>query len=73
MNLLDGKVVKKEVLENLKEKLKGIERPLGLAVIQVGEDEASKVYVRQKAKMAEDLGFNFQHIKLPEDVKESEY
>lgn len=68
MELLDGKVVKKEVLEELKELVKGLERPLGLTVIQVGEDEASKVYVRQKEKMAEELGFNFNHIKLKEDV-----
>ena len=72
MNLLDGKVVKKEVLEEVKKEIKKIKRPLGLAVIQVGTDEASKVYVRQKEKMAEELGFNFQHIKLPEDVKEQE-
>jgi methylenetetrahydrofolate dehydrogenase (NADP+)/methenyltetrahydrofolate cyclohydrolase len=72
MILLDGKVVKKEVLEQIKKELVNIERPLGLAVIQVGEDEASKVYVRQKAKMAEELGFNFQHIQLPENVEETE-
>jgi methylenetetrahydrofolate dehydrogenase (NADP+)/methenyltetrahydrofolate cyclohydrolase len=72
MILLDGKVVKKEVLEQIKKELVNIERPLGLAVIQVGEDEASKVYVRQKAKMAEELGFNFQHIQGPENVEETE-
>jgi methylenetetrahydrofolate dehydrogenase (NADP+)/methenyltetrahydrofolate cyclohydrolase len=72
MNLLDGKIVKKEVLEGLKEKIKELKRPLGLAVIQVGEDEASKVYVRQKEKMANELGFNFQHVKLPENIKEKE-
>lgn len=72
MNLLDGKVVKKEILEGLKKELESLTRPLGLVVIQVGEDEASKVYVRQKEKMANELGYNFKHIKFPEDVKEEE-
>lgn len=72
MELLDGKVVKKKVLEDLKEELKSLERPLGLVVIQVGEDEASKVYVRQKEKMAKELGFKFEHIKLAETVKQEE-
>lgn len=72
MELLDGKAVKKKVLEDLKEELKSLERPLGLVVIQVGEDEASKVYVRQKEKMAKELGFKFEHIKLAETVKQEE-
>lgn len=72
MELLDGKVVKKKVLEDLKEELKSLERPLGLVVIQVGEDEASKVYVRQKEKMAKELGFKFEHIKLAGTVKQEE-
>lgn len=72
MELLDGKVVKKKVLEDLKEEIKSLERPLGLVVIQVGEDEASKVYVRQKEKMAKELGFKFEHIKLAETVKQEE-
>ena len=33
-----------------------------LCVIQVGDDPASSVYVKQKNKMAESLGFNFNHI-----------
>lgn len=72
MELLDGKVVKKEILEKLKEEIKCLERPLGLVVIEVGEDEASKVYVRQKEKMAKELGFKFEHIKLEENVKQEE-
>lgn len=72
MELLDGKIVKKKVLEDLKEEIKNLERPLGLVVIQVGEDEASKVYVRQKEKMAKELGFKFEHIKLAETVKQEE-
>ena len=63
MKLLDGKIVKKEVLEKLRERISILDRPLGLVVIQVGEDPASVVYVRQKEKMAANMGFNFKHIK----------
>lgn len=72
MKLLDGKIVKKTVLSELKEKVSKEKRPLGLVVIQVGEDPASVVYVRQKAKMAEKVGFNFNHVKLDSSVSEEE-
>lgn len=72
MELLDGKVVKAKLLEDLKDKINKLDTKLGLTVIQVGEDPASSVYVRQKNKMAESLGFNFNHIKLDENIKEEE-
>ncbi len=72
MELLDGKVVKAKLLEDLKDKINKLDTKLGLTVIQIGEDPASSVYVRQKNKMAESLGFNFNHIKLDENIKEEE-
>lgn len=72
MELLDGKVVKAKLLEDLKDKINKLDTKLGLTVVQVGEDPASNVYVRQKNKMAESLGFNFNHIKLDENIKEEE-
>lgn len=72
MKLLDGKKVKEKILNDLKKEIEKIERPLGLVVIQVGEDPASSVYVRQKEKMAELLGYTFRHIKFPEDVTEKD-
>lgn len=72
MELLDGKVVKAKLLEDLKEKVDKLDTKLGLTVIQVGEDHASSVYVRQKSKMSEKIGFNFNHIKLDENIKEEE-
>lgn len=72
MELLDGKKVKKEKLEQLKEELLKLQEQVGLAVIQIGEDPASCVYVRQKEKMAESLGYYFEHIKLDENVEEND-
>ena len=70
MKILDGKKVKEEVLENLKIKLNKLDKKLGLVVVQVGNDPASEVYVKQKEKMAISLGCNFEHIKLNEDIDE---
>ena len=63
MELLDGKKVKLEILENLKKDLENFERKLGLVVVEVGDDPASLVYVGQKEKMASELDYNFNHIK----------
>ena len=72
MELLDGKIVKQETLSELKKKIEKLNVKIGLAVIQIGEDEASKVYVGQKEKMANDLGYKFEHIKMDENVTEKE-
>ena len=70
MELLDGKVVKKKILEELKEEVLKLKRKPGLVVIQVGDDPDSKVYVGQKEKMANSVGYNFQHIKFDENIEE---
>lgn len=72
MKLLDGKKVKKEKLEKLKEEIINHKGTVGLAVIQIGDDPASSIYVRQKEKMANDLGYSFRHIKLDENISEEE-
>lgn len=68
MELLDGRLVKKEILAKLKDEVAHLDRAPGLVVIQVGEDPASNVYVGQKEKMANELGYKYSHIKLVSDV-----
>ena len=53
MNILDGKKLRDEIFLKLKDKVKDLN--LSLAVIQVGDDEASNVYINQKKKMCENL------------------
>lgn len=72
MTLLDGKKVKLQILKELKEKIMMLNDSIGLAVVQVGDDAASNVYVNQKSKMAANLGYDFQHLKLDNDVNENE-
>lgn len=45
---------------------------LGLAVILVGDDPASQVYVRNKDKKATNLGINSKHINLPANISEEQ-
>ena len=72
MIILDGKKLKQKILDELKEEVTKLLIKPKLVVIQVGEDPASSVYVKQKEKMAEYIGYNFEHIKLSSDVLEKE-
>lgn len=72
MNILDGKKLKNKILDDIKQEVINLKDKPKLAVIQIGEDPASCVYVNQKQKMAEYVGYNFEHIKLPESVSEDE-
>lgn len=72
MQIMNGKNLKKKQLLELKEQLLQLNEKLGLAVVQVGNDEASKVYVRQKKNTAEQLGYTFYHIQLDEKISEKE-
>lgn len=72
MKLLDGKIVKKDILNDLKKEVDGLERKPGLTVIQVGNDPASKVYVSQKEKMANKVGYKYEHIHLDENISQEE-
>src|SRR5580765_5876668 len=44
----------------------------GLATVLVGKDPASEVYVRNKRKTAEAIGFKSVHVELPADVSQAE-
>ena len=64
--LIDGKALAAKVKEGLKAEVVAIQRrrgfPPGIAVVRVGEDSASKIYVTSKKKTAEELGFgSFEH------------
>ena len=69
--IIDGKFVKKEKLLKLKQQLELLDKKPCLCVIQVGQDEASNVYVGQKAKLCKELGYEFIHRTLPEDIDET--
>ncbi|MBL9037947.1 MAG: bifunctional methylenetetrahydrofolate dehydrogenase/methenyltetrahydrofolate cyclohydrolase, partial [Archangium sp.] len=63
--LIDGKalaaVVKAEVQRDAAEFTRAHGRPPGIAVVRVGDDPASRVYVTSKEKTAKELGFGSWH------------
>ena len=75
MAIIDGKAVAKSVRERVagetaELKKKGVTP--GLAVIIVGEDPASQVYVRNKEKACEEVGFFSEKFALPESTTQEE-
>lgn len=72
MVLIDGKYVSEKCKENIRERIKRLDKVPGLAVIRIGEDEASKIYVRLKNKMCEELGINFMEHHLNENITQEE-
>ena len=72
MTLIDGKKVAEKCKKNIEERIKRLDRTPGFAVIRIGEDEASKIYVRLKHKMSEELGINFTEYHLDENITQEE-
>lgn len=66
--LLDGKIVSKEILDNLADEILFLDKKPCLAVIIVGEDPASKIYVNLKKKKALELGINSIVIEMPSNI-----
>lgn len=68
--ILDGKAFANKVVEGLKEKTKNLQKKPKLAVIVAGDNPASLIYVRNKQRKAEEIGFDSLVIPLPGDVSE---
>jgi methylenetetrahydrofolate dehydrogenase (NADP+)/methenyltetrahydrofolate cyclohydrolase len=74
--IIDGKAVAKEVQKQIKEEVEGLDRRWGwapgLAVVLVGDDPASHIYVRNKEKACREVGIkSFEHL-LPATIPEKE-
>ena len=75
-NLINGKEISLNIRAEIKEETErfvaetGV-RP-GLAVIIVGEDPASQVYVRNKKRACDEVGFYSESYKLPENTTQEE-
>lgn len=74
--LIDGKAIaaqlKAEMSEKIKEKMASGHRRPGLAVILVGDDPASSIYVKNKRETCEQIGIQSHFHALPESVKEND-
>ena len=68
--ILDGKKLRDKILEELKTRLEKYTLKPTLVVILVGDNPASRIYVNNKKKTAENLGINSIVINYPSDVPE---
>ena len=73
--IIDGKLISSQIKDEVKERvaaLKAKGREVTLAVVLVGEDPASQVYVNNKKKACEYCGINSKSFELPESTSEVE-
>lgn len=75
MEIIDGKKLAQKIRENLKiecEELKKEGINPKLAVIMVGNDKASKIYVKNKSKACDEIGIQFEEYLLDENIKQQD-
>ena len=72
MNLIDGKAVSASVKEQIRAEIERDKLDIGLAVIIVGNNQASRVYVNNKKKACEVCGIKSYEYALPEDTTQDE-
>ena len=72
MKILDGKKLAEKILANLEKEAEKSKLRLSLAVIQVGENLVSQVFINQKKKACEKIGVGFKLFKFPAKIKDSE-
>lgn len=70
--ILDGKKVSEKVLNEVKLKVESMSVKPHLVVILVGDDSASKIYVKNKRKAAEKVGIKSTVVELPSDTTEAD-
>ena len=74
--ILNGKEYSIKFRQELKEKVATLKEKHGivpgLAVVIIGEDSASQIYVRNKIKASEDVGLNSVTVRLSEDITQEE-
>jgi methylenetetrahydrofolate dehydrogenase (NADP+)/methenyltetrahydrofolate cyclohydrolase len=72
MNIIDGKQIAQNLRNDIAQQVKKLDRAPGLAVILVGDDPASAVYVRNKDNACKEVGFYSEKINKPADITQKE-
>lgn len=70
--LLNGKQLAADIRSRLKEKIAGFAAAPGLAVILVGNDPASEIYIHAKQKACAEIGIRAEAFHLPENTSQAE-
>lgn len=72
MVILDGKKVSKEIIANIKKKIEENNLQLTLAIIWIGNNIASEIYIKNKRLKCEEVGIKTEMYHLKEEVSESD-
>ena len=72
MKIIDGKTLAQNLRKKIANQVKQYSRPPGLAVILVGDDEASQLYVRNKTRACVEVGFYSDQIHKSSNITEEE-
>ncbi len=72
MKIIDVKKLAENLRKNIANEVKQYSRPPGLAVVLVGDDEASQVYVRNKSRACVEVGFYSDQIHKSANITEEE-
>ena len=72
MKIIDGKKLAQNLRKKIANEVKQYSRPPGLAVILVGDDEASQLYVRNKTRACVEVGFYSDQIHKSSNITEEE-
>jgi methylenetetrahydrofolate dehydrogenase (NADP+)/methenyltetrahydrofolate cyclohydrolase len=73
--IIDGKKIAEEIKEELKSEVLALAKKgivPGLAVILVGEDSASQIYVKNKERVAKEVGINSQMVRMSAETSQEE-
>lgn len=69
-NVIDGVTASIVLKRNIKKEIESEKLTPCLTVIQIGNNKASDIYVRNKRKACEEVGITFNHVKLPDTISE---
>jgi len=72
MNLINGKKISGKILDRLEKEIKEKQLKLKLAVILVGDDPASKIYVKKKEEVCKRIGIGFELFELSAEIEKEE-
>ncbi len=70
--IIDGRKISEKILSELKKEINERQLKLKLAVVLVGDDPQSQIYVKKKGEACRDIGIEFELYEFPSEIKEEE-
>ena len=72
MMIINCKEIREQILDEVRKEVEALPSKPTLAIITIGDDDASKVYVRNKIKTAEGLGIQVHHVEYDENITQED-